>query len=79
MGSSQDEFASGSLDDGDLGHTTMSPQGTAGPDFAPFQELVTIDAAFVEELDTLSIPIDDYDRMLSESEPRIVVTDNTVG
>ena len=33
----------------------------------------------VEELDLLNITIDEYDRMLAESEPRVMTTDNTVG
>ena len=34
---------------------------------------------FLEELELLNITIDEYDRMLSESEPRVATTDNTIG
>ena len=33
---------------------------------------------FIAELDTLSITIDEYERMLADSEPKIITTDNTV-
>ena len=33
----------------------------------------------IKELDLLNIAIDEYDRMLAESEPRVMTTDNTVG
>ena len=38
-----------------------------------------LDPDFVAELDTLSITIDEYERMLAESEHRVITTDNTVG
>ena len=38
-----------------------------------------LDPDFVAELDMLSITIDEYERMLADSEPRIITTDNTVG
>ena len=34
---------------------------------------------FVAELDMLGITIDEYERMLTDSEPRVISTDNTVG
>ena len=33
---------------------------------------------FVAELDMLNITVDEYERMLAASEPRIITTDNTV-
>ena len=38
-----------------------------------------LDPDFVAELEMLSITIDEYERMLADSEPRIITTDNTVG
>lgn len=39
----------------------------------------TEDPDFVAELDTLSMTIDEYERILANNEPVVITTDNTVG
>ena len=38
-----------------------------------------LDPDFIAELDTLSMTIDEYERMLADNEPLVITTDNTVG
>ena len=38
-----------------------------------------VDPDFIAELDTLSMTIDEYERMLADNDPMIITTDNTVG
>ena len=38
-----------------------------------------LDPDFIAELDILSMPIDEYERMLADNEPLVITTDNTVG
>jgi hypothetical protein len=63
-----------------------SPEALSGPNDARVDNLASIvasfgqvDPDFIAELDTLSITIDEYERMLADNEPLIITTDNTVG
>ena len=70
---------------------TPSPFGEGGKDAPkpaqPAREpiaallgtVASVDPGFLDELETLSIPIAEYERMLSEDTPTIITTDNTVG
>lgn len=46
---------------------------------AVLSDAARLDPDFFEELTTLSMTIDEYERILAADEPTVVTTDNTVG
>ena len=45
-------------------------------DSQPSKDTAYVDTEFLEELDTLGIAIDEYERMLADTEPAIITTSN---
>ena len=65
---------------------SATPRRTSSPSASRIEELASTIASyterhpeFVAELDTLSMRIEDYERMLAADQPLIITTDNTVG
>jgi hypothetical protein len=48
----------------------------SGGDGRTNSETVYVDPDFIEELDTLGIAIDEYERMLADSESAVITTSN---
>lgn len=63
-------------------HGTLHP-GTPAlrPDnlASVLSDAARLDPDFFEELATLSMTVDEYERLLAADEPTVVTTDNTVG
>ena len=79
MGDSLNAWNSRSLQSGLPTSPAAPPLESGTQDADPVERLASVDPAFAAELETLSIPIDEYERMLSQDAPSIVTTDNTVG